>query len=228
MGKKTDRRCNRVAATAGSRAPRQCLLIAFLALSEIALSQTQGAAWGAPKQPSDPIRSDARSNAVRVDEAFVIGTEDVLGIDVWKEPEVSRTVTVRSDGKLSLPLIGEMRAEGKTPKELQEEIRTKLSEFISFPEVTLIVQEVRSHRFNVLGQVLHPGSYVLTSSTTVLDAIALAGGFRDFAKQKAIYILRSNSDGTQRRLAFNYREVIKGDPRRQNIALANHDTVVVP
>lgn len=204
------------------------LLLPFLTIAATVLLQAQRSPSSTPTQGSDAARRDANPAVVPVDEAFVIGADDVLGINVWKEAEVSRTVTVRSDGKISLPLLGELQAQGKTPKQLQEEIRSKLTAFISEPEVTLIIQEVRSHRFNVLGQVQHPGSYVLTSSTTVLDAIALAGGFRDFAKQKAIYVLRSNPDGTQARLAFNYREVVRGDKVKQNVRLENHDTVVVP
>jgi polysaccharide export outer membrane protein len=212
----------------GFRAFVPRLLLAFLGLSAVVGAQTQPTSSSAPAQESDATRPNANASAIPVDEAFVIGADDVLGINVWKEAEVSRTVTVRSDGKISLPLAGELQAEGKTPKQLQEEIRSKLSGFISEPEVTLVVQEIRSHRFNVLGQVQHPGSYVLTSSTTVLDAIALAGGFRDFAKRKAVYVLRTNHDGSQVRLPFNYREVVKGDTLKQNIKLANHDTVVVP
>ena len=204
------------------------LLLTLVMLSVNARLQAQQAPSSASVRGTDAAPVGANPSARAVDEGFVIGADDVLGIDVWKEAEVSRTVTVRSDGKISLPLIGELQAQGKTPKQLQEEIRGKLSAFISEPEVTLIVQEVRSHRFNVLGQVQHPGSYLLTSSATVLDAIALAGGFRDFAKQKAIYVLRTNNDGTQVRLPFNYREVIKGDSLKQNIKLINHDTVVVP
>jgi polysaccharide export outer membrane protein len=204
------------------------LLLAFLSLSVVVPLHAQHSSSSAPTQGPDAKSSDAKPVGVSVDGAFVIGADDVLGISVWKEAEVSRTVTVRSDGKISLPLVGELQAEGKTPKQLQDEIRSKLTAFMSEPEVTLIVQEIRSHRFNVLGQVQHPGSYVLASSTTVLDAIALAGGFRDFAKQKAIYIVRSKPDGTEVRLPFNYREVVKGDKLKQNVKLENHDTVVVP
>lgn len=200
----------------------------FWMLIALALLATR-AAWAQQKSAGALAKNtDGTTPQVQHDPTFVIGTEDVLGIDVWKEPEVSRVVTVRSDGKISLPLIGELQAEGKTPKQLEDEVRTKLGSFIADPEVTLIVQEVRSSKFNVLGQVQHPGSYVLTSSTTVLDAIALAGGFRDFAKQKAIYILRKNADGSEVRIPFNYHEVIKGDSQKQNIKLVNHDTVVVP
>jgi polysaccharide biosynthesis/export protein len=202
-------------------------LLLLLMLSAMAFSQAQQATSSSNTAASPAARPATKSTGVTVDESFVIGADDVLGIDVWKEAEVSRAVTVRSDGKISLPLVGEMQAAGKTPKQLQEEIRTKLAGYIADPEVTLVVQEVRSHHYNVLGQVQHPGSFILTSSTTVLDAIAQAGGFRDFAKQKSIYILRSNPDGSQVRLPFNYREVVKGNAR-QNIKLVNHDTVVVP
>lgn len=217
----------------GFHALAPLLLVMFLSSAVIVSSQTQVTQSSAPTERRDVARQAAEPSGVlvgpgSVDEKFVIGADDVLGISVWKEAEVSRTVTVRSDGKISLPLVGELQADGKTPKHLEEEIRSKLTAFISDPEVTLIVQEVRSHRFNVLGQVQHPGSYVLASSTTVLDAIALAGGFRDFAKQKSIYIVRSNPDGTQVRLPFNYREVVKGDKQKQNVKLENHDTVVVP
>jgi polysaccharide export outer membrane protein len=94
--------------------------------------------------------------------------------------------------------------------------------------VTVMVQQINSQKFNILGQVARPGSYVLANSPTVLDAIALAGGFRDFAKQKSIYVLRQNADGTQTRIPFNYKEVIKGQNPAQNIRLQPRDTIVVP
>jgi polysaccharide biosynthesis/export protein len=177
---------------------------------------------------NDAATTLTASKAVPHDNTFVIGTDDVLVVNVWKEAEISRTVTVRSDGRISLPLVGELQASTKTPKQLEDEITNKLSGYISEPAVTVIVQEIRSQRFNILGQVAHPGSYVLTSSTTVLDAIALGGGYRDFAKQKSIYILRRNPDGSQTRLTCNYKEVIKGRHPEQNIKLEAGDTVVVP
>lgn len=162
------------------------------------------------------------------DDAYVIGVDDVLTVNVWKEPEVSRSVPVRSDGKISLPLAGEMQASGETPRQLEQALSSKLKSYISDPEVTVIVEQSKSQNFNILGQVAKPGSYPLGSSPTVLDAIALAGGFRDFAKQKSIYILRKNPDGTQARLAFNYKEVIKGKNSEQNIKIQPNDTIVVP
>jgi len=127
------------------------------------------------------------------DDSFVIGNDDVLAINVWKEPDISRSIPVRSDGKISLPLVGEVQATGQTPLKLEQEIAAKLKNYISEPEVTVIVQQINSQKFNILGQVTKPGSYLITNSATVLDAIAMAGGFRDFAKQKSIYILRQKS-----------------------------------
>jgi polysaccharide biosynthesis/export protein len=162
------------------------------------------------------------------DASFVIGTADVLAVNVWKEPEISRVVPVRSDGRISLPLIGELQASGRTTGQLETEIKQKLKDYVSEPEVTVIVQEIRSQKFNVLGMVLKPGSYTLAGPMTVVDAIAMAGGFRDFAKQKDIYVLRRNPDGTQKQLPFNYKDVIKGKNPAQNVELQSSDTVVVP
>ena len=162
------------------------------------------------------------------DSTFIIGNDDMLAINVWKEPDISRSVPVRSDGKISLPLVGEVQAAGSTPLKLEQDIAARLKNYIAEPEVTVIVQQVNSQKFNILGQINKPGSYPLTNSPTVLDAIAIAGGFRDFAKQKGIYVLRQNPDGTQSRLSFNYKEVVKGKNVSQNLKLEPRDTIVVP
>ena len=170
-----------------------------------------------------------RSTVSKVqDDSFVIGNDDVLSVNVWKEPEISKSVPVRSDGKISLPLVGEVQAAGSTPLKLEQEIATRLKNYISEPEVTVMVQQVNSQKFNILGQVNKPGSFPLINSPTVLDAIALAGGFRDFAKQKSIYLLRQNPDGTETRMPFNYKEVVKGRNAAQNVKLQPRDTIVVP
>ena len=111
---------------------------------------------------------------------------------------------------------------------LEQEIATRLQNYISQPEVTVMVQQVNSQRFNMLGQIARPGSYAIANSPTILDAIALAGGFRDFAKQKSIYVLRQGPDGSQTRLPFNYKDVIRGKNPAQNVKLQPRDTVVVP
>jgi len=162
------------------------------------------------------------------DDSYVIGANDVLSINVWKEPDVSRSVPVRSDGKISLPLVGELQAGGQTPRQLEQEITKRLQSYISEPEVTVIVTDSKSQKINILGMVSRPGTYLLSGSTTVLDAIAMAGGFKDFAKKKSIYVLRANGDGTQKRIPFNYKEVIKGTNPEQNVKLLPGDTLVVP
>ncbi|MGC1228056.1 MAG: polysaccharide biosynthesis/export family protein, partial [Candidatus Sulfotelmatobacter sp.] len=161
------------------------------------------------------------------DDSFIIGDDDLLAINVWKEPDISRQVPVRSDGKISLPLVGEVKAAGETPLKLEQDLEARLKNYIDEPEVTVIVQQINSQKFNILGQVNHPGSFTLANSATVLDAIALAGGFRDFAKQKSVYVLRANADGSETRIPFNYKEVLKGKNPEQNIKLQPRDTVVV-
>jgi polysaccharide biosynthesis/export protein len=158
--------------------------------------------------------------------SFVIGDDDVLSINVWKEPDFSQKSQVRSDGKISLPLLGEVQATGRTPLQLQQDLTARLRNYVTKPEVTVMVEQINSKKLNILGQVAKPGSYSLALAPTVVDAIALAGGPRDFAKQKSIYILRQNPGGGQTRIAFNYKDFLKG--KNQNIKLEPHDTVVVP
>jgi len=178
-------------------------------------------------KPEDQ-KSSQGVRAANSDDSYVIGANDILAVNVWKEPDISRSVPVRSDGKISLPLVGELQASGQTPRQLEQEITKRLQSYISEPEVTVIVQDSKSKKVNVMGMVVRPGAYLLTSSTTVLDAIAMAGGFKDFAKQKSIYILRQAADGTGKRIPFNYKEVIKGKNSNQNIRLEAGDTLVVP
>ena len=189
---------------------------------------SSGNAEAKPETSAPSAAVPAAASAKPHDDIFVIGADDVLAINVWKEPEISRSVPVRSDGKISLPLVGELQAAGQTPRQLEQAIAAKLQSYISEPEVTVIVQEIKSQKFNILGQVNRPGSYPLSNTVTVLDAIALAGGFRDFAKQKAIYVLRQNPKGDPIRLPFNYKEVIKGKNPSQNIKLEPGDTIYVP
>jgi polysaccharide biosynthesis/export protein len=186
------------------------------------------------KQPSAIVETAMQNPASNSgatkphDDSFVIGDDDLLAINVWKEPDISRQVPVRSDGKISLPLVGEVKAAGETPLKLEQDLAARLKNYIDEPEVTVIVQQINSQKFNILGQVNHPGSFTLANSATVLDAIALAGGFRDFAKQKSIYVLRENADGTEARIPFNYKQVVKGGNSAQNVKLQPRDTVVVP
>lgn len=162
------------------------------------------------------------------DPNYVIGPEDMIGVNVWHEPEVSRSVPVRSDGKISLPLIGEVTAAGLTPKVLQSDIQLKLKAFINDPDVTVIIQDLRSQHLNVLGSVAKPGVYHYAPPMTFLDAVALSGGLSDFAKTKKIYVIRYRPDGSTERIHVNYREALKGTDSAANLPLRPRDTVVVP
>jgi polysaccharide biosynthesis/export protein len=171
---------------------------------------------------------DSAAKSTQAGATYIIGDEDVLSISVWKDQDLTRVVPVRSDGRISLPLVGEMQAAGRTPSQLEEDLKAALRGFITDPQVTVIVQEIKSRNFNILGQVTKPGSYPLTADTTIVDAIALAGGFKDFAKKKGIYVIRQDTNGSETRMAFNYEKFIKGKNTAQNIQLKPHDTIVVP
>jgi polysaccharide biosynthesis/export protein len=219
------------------------LRAAFFARSSTLMSVllALGAAWGHPlglypdsgigtaaQQTVSPGTQVAGSPTRSPAAEYVIGPSDVLAVTVWKEPDISRTLPVRPDGKISLPLVGELQASGLTASKLQDVITQKLKDYIENPQVNVVVQEVRSRSFNIVGKVLKPGSFDLTKPTAVLDAIALAGGFQDFAKVSKIYVLRRMPDGSQQMLPFNYKLVIKGKRLDENIELQSGDTVVVP
>ncbi len=171
-------------------------------------------------------------------EAYRIGPEDMLHISVWKNEAITRTVPVRPDGKISLPLLNDVQAAGLTPLELRDTLTQKLAEYIPQPEVSVIVSEVRSFKVSVIGEVTRPARYELKSWTTVLDALALAGGFTQFAARSRIVILRPDGN-TVHRIPFNYNKVIAneglldkimsagGDPQG-NLYLQNGDIVLVP
>lgn len=196
---------------------------AYLAVALAVAPATSSALAFAQTSPSTTPASGSAH-----DSSYVIGNSDVLAVTVWKQPDISRSVPVRPDGRISLPLVGEIQAAGLTPLQLEQAIGAKLKTYMTNPEVTVIVETINSQKFNVLGRVARPGSYPLTASTTVLDAIAAAGGFMDFAKQKGVYILRHSKDGGQTRIPFNYKDVIKGKHVEQNIRLQSDDTVIVP
>jgi polysaccharide biosynthesis/export protein len=161
------------------------------------------------------------------DPAYVIGPEDVLDINVWKEPDMTRIVPVRPDGKITLPLINDVQAAGSTPQQLASTVTDKLRKFLTEPQVSVIVTQINSQRVFVIGEVLRAGAFPLVPGTTVLQALANAGGFTTFANVKKIHVMRL-VNGKQTELPFNYREVLKGDNPDQNIKLEPGDTVVVP
>jgi polysaccharide export outer membrane protein len=158
---------------------------------------------------------------------YVIGAEDVLDISVWKEPEVSRSVPVRPDGRISLPLINDVTAAGLTPQQLASSVTTKLRKFLNEPQVTIIVTAINSQRVFIIGEVQRAGAFPLMPGMTVLQALSNAGGFTAYADMKKIHILRTR-DGKQSQLPFNYRDALKGDNPDQNIKLEAGDTIVVP
>jgi polysaccharide export outer membrane protein len=203
----------------------------FLAAAIPMLAQTAPAGQQAHEDvagthSSAPVDAEATNKAH--DDSFIIGNEDVLAISVWKEPDLTKSIPVRSDGKISMPLIGEMQAAGRTPAQLEREIAGKLQNYITAPEVSVIVEKVNSKKFNILGEVTKPGSYSLTQASTIVDAIALAGGFRDFAKKSGVYVLRKGGDGKETKLSFNYKDFIKGKNPGQNIQIEPNDTIIVP
>ena len=159
--------------------------------------------------------------------AYVIGPEDVIDINVWKEPDMTRNVPVRPDGKISLPLINDVQAAGSTPQQLASTVTEKLRKFLTEPQVTVIVTQINSQRVFVVGEVLRAGAFPLIPGMTVLQALSSAGGFTTFADVKKIHVMRLVS-GKHIELPFNYREVLKGDNPDQNIKLEPGDTVVVP
>ena len=140
---------------------------------------------------------------------------------------MSRSVPVRPDGKISLPLLGEFEASGLTPKQLEVQLAKRLSTLVTNPEVTVIVEQIKSQKFNIMGEVARPGSFPLTKPMTVLDALSVAGGLKDFAKSKKIYVLRRNRDGSTQKIAFNYKKAIQG-LSQENFELEERDTIVVP
>ena len=200
---------------------------------------TQAALQDKKTDKDNPSVASARNNASAGDEtkatatpattdpAYVIGPQDVLDVNVWKEPEMTRVVPVRPDGKITLPLINDVQAAGSTPQQLASAVTDKLRKFMTEPQVTVIVTQINSQRVFVIGEVLRPGAFSLVPGTTVLQALANAGGFTTFANVKKIHVMRL-VNGKQIELPFNYREVLKGDNSEQNIKLEPGDTVVVP
>src|SRR5208282_370541 len=206
-------------------------LLAVFCLPAAAVAQ-QGAA--ANKNAKSQEKAGTTTNAATAqskeandDSNYLIGVEDVLTVNVWKEADVSRSVPVRPDGKISLPLLNDVQAAGLTPQQLAASIRDGLKKYIDDPVVTVIVTAVNSRRVYVMGEVSHPGVVPLTHGMTVLQALASAGSFTQFANIKGIYVLR-NENGKQVKYPFNYKAVVKGQNTEQNVELKPGDTVVVP
>lgn len=171
-----------------------------------------------------PVAIPVMPTAAPVDpKTYVIGPEDILAVRVWREPELSGAVQVRPDGKITLPLIGELEAAGQTPEGLKNKVVEALQEFIVKPDVIVSLQSVQSRKYYITGEVSRPGTFPLIVPVTVLEALTNAGGFREFANTKKITILRKGKI-----LKFNYNDVVKGKNMQQNIPIENGDYIVVP
>ena len=188
----------------------------------------QGAPGETSKASTLPTPANEGGEALQLSSTYVIGPGDVLGINVWHEPEASVSSTVvRSDGLITLPLIKEIEASGLTPRQLERALTEKLSKQIRQPDVTVLVKEIHSERVYLVGALKKESQLALKSSLTVLQAIAEAGGLTDYAKKSKIYVLRKEN-GKPVKLPFDYTAVIRGDHMEQNISLKPGDTIVVP
>lgn len=175
--------------------------------------------------PSVPTERIANSSPA--DPTYIIGPQDTLSVNVWKEPELSANVQVRPDGKVSIPLLEDVQAAGLTTMKLSSDITAGLKKYVTTPRVTVLVTGINSRRFYVLGEVFHAGSYTLLPDMNVLQAISNAGGLTPFANGKKIYVLR-NEGGKQVKYPFNYNKVLKGQNSQDNFSLMSGDTIVVP
>jgi polysaccharide biosynthesis/export protein len=200
---------------------RHVMLVPVLCLG-VAVSAS---AQSAPANTATDAVGRAAAAAAATAE-YLIGPEDVLDISVWKNPELSRKVPVRPDGRVSLPLINDIQAAGLTPSQLRDQLAKRLAEYVPSPEVSVIVSEVQSLKVAVVGAVKTPGRFMLKSPATVLECIALAQGLTEFANREKIVVLRQNG-GTTQRLPFNYRKVAEGD-EQDNFFVRPGDIIVVP
>jgi polysaccharide export outer membrane protein len=201
---------------------KETLMIALiLGVAGTVAAQSQKPPAPVPPQAQEPAPSAANKD-------FVIGLEDVLSVYVWREPDLSvKEVTVRPDGKITIPLINDIQAAGLTADQLQERITEQLKDFVASPNVTVVVVKVMSQKVSIVGEVGQPGVYPLGGPMTVLELLARAGGFREYAKKKNIAIVRQEG-GRSVRYKFNYKDVSEGKNLQQNIALKNGDIVIVP
>ncbi len=208
-----------------------------LALPVAASAQDSAAKPATPAENTQPVASqEAASPAVAqttpkglpgVDNArYVIGPEDSLSITVWKEPTLSGTIPVRPDGMISMALLGDIQASGRTPMQLADDVTARLKKYVQDPNVSIVVMGVNSKRIYLIGEVGHAGPVPMTPDMTALQAVATGGGLSPYANAKKIYILRIEG-GKQQKIPFNYKQALKGD-ESQNLVLKPGDTIIVP
>lgn len=207
---------------------RQFCLAVFLMLAVVpAKAQQPAGSHQTAQSPVPAMPDETVKKSATADPNYVIGAQDVLDINVWKEPDVSRTVPVRPDGKISLPLLNDVQAAGLTPAQLAAQVTDSLKKYVTNPQVTVIVTVINSQRVYILGEVTRPGAFPLIPGMSVLQALSSAGGFTQFAKVKSIFVRRFEN-GKEEKFPFNYREVIGGKKPEQDILLKAGDTIVVP
>ena len=200
----------------------------LLALAAVPARAQQANSSKEPVPAAVPaIADDTAKKSATADPNYVIGAQDVLDISVWKEPDVSRVVPVRPDGKVSLPLLNDVQAAGLTPGQLAAQVTESLKKYVTNPQVTVIVTVINSQRVYILGEVTRPGAFPLLPGMSVLQALSSAGGFTQFAKVKGIFVRRLEN-GKEVKYPFNYKEVINGKRPEQDILLKAGDTIVVP
>ena len=170
----------------------------------------------------------SKGQAAELDADYLVGPEDVLEISVWKDEALTKVVVVRPDGKISFPLVGELKAGGQTVEWLREQIANRLRGFMSEVEVSVSVNQVNSIRVYMIGKVARPGEYKLGRAINVIQALSLAGGLAPFADEDDILILRIQNDGNQLQIPFDYKKVKRGEALGQNVVLQTGDVVVVP
>jgi polysaccharide biosynthesis/export protein len=173
------------------------------------------------------LKKEAQAEIAADSDRYVIGAEDVLYIHVWREETVTKTVSVRMDGKISIPLVDEIQAAGLTPLQLKEKLTERLKQFIENPNVTVVVMEANSFKVYISGQISKPGIYRLRSDTTLAQIISMAGGLTEWANQKKIIIIRKEN-GKEKRFTINYKKIVKGEDLDSNIILKSGDTIIVP
>jgi polysaccharide export outer membrane protein len=204
-------------------------IVVFVFLAFVAPVRAQATANSAQKDAGGAGQAAMTTahQAATHDPSYLIGAQDVLDVDVWKEKELTRTVEVRPDGRISLPLLNDIQAAGLTPMQLTANITEGLKKFVTDPQVTVIVTQINSQRVYILGEVTKPGAYPLLPGMNVLEALSTAGGFTMFANTKKIYVIRQEA-GKQKKLPFNYKRVVSGKSAEQNIVLRAGDQIVVP
>ena len=198
----------------------------IIALSGVGVFAQDSSPAATASKPAAAATEPAKEPMSVAGPDYIIGADDVLHVSVWKEGDLTNTLPVRPDGKISLPLLNDVQAAGLTPMQLASSITEKLKKYLSDPRVTVVVTQMNSQRFYVMGEVLHSGSITLLPNMTVLQALATAG-FTQFANTKGIYLLR-NENGKQQKIPFNYKQVMKGEAMEQNLTLRPGDTIVVP